>query len=148
MNLLSLVSVLMLGGCAPAGTGSRLAFAVDDDVEVFVDEDADGIEVTCSGDDEEVDIDMSRGLFQEQEGPMFRVSLTFTAPDEGASQLVTGMLAIGATYHSSPWPIEVGTVTVTDWVALDRVARVSVELAGVGAADGGNLLDGTITCVN
>ncbi len=148
MNRLSLFSMLSFVGCAPPGSGSRLAFTVDDDVEVFVDEDGDGIEVTCFGDDDEVDIDMSRGLFQEQEGPMFRVSLTFAAPDEGASELVTGLPSIGATYHSSPWPIEVGTVTVTDWVALDHVARVSVDLVGVGAADGSNVLDGTITCVN
>lgn len=39
-------------------------------------------------------------------------------------------------------------MTLTDWGALDHVARVSVDLVGVGAADGGNVLNGTITCGN
>lgn len=150
MRFPAVLPLLTLAACEPPASSSTLLFTIEDDQEIFTDEDGDGISTSCADDPSRPEIEMKRGIFHEKEGPLFQVRLRFNAtgaePDEGVSQAVDELSVVEVSYHGSTWPTDVGTVTVTDWVALDEVIRMSVTLEGVG--DGDEIsLDGAITCV-
>jgi hypothetical protein len=138
--------VLLLLGC-DSGSASTVTFTVDDDAETFTDARGDGVEVTCNGDGTDVSLRLQRGIFRdEDEGPRFHVWLDLEHPDEGEVYAVDALRLVDVGYHESAFPVEAGTVTVTDWVAVDEVARIAVDLVGLGDLAGVNHLDGTITC--
>jgi hypothetical protein len=150
MRFPALLVLLAVAACESSGSSSSLLFTIEDDQELFTDEDHDGISTSCADDPSRPEIEMKRGIFHEKEGPLFHVRLRFDAagaePDEGVSLSVEQLSVLDVSYHGSTWPTDAGTVTVTDWVALDEVIRMSVSLEGVG--DGGDIsLDGAITCV-
>ncbi|MES2642693.1 MAG: hypothetical protein V4850_24635 [Myxococcota bacterium] len=150
MRVPALLVLLAVAGCEPSGSSSTLVFTIEDDQELFTDADHDGISTSCADDPSRPEIEMKRGLFHEDEGPLFHVQLRFdptgAEPDEGVSLSVEELAALDVSYHGSTWPTDAGTVTVTDWVALDEVIRMSVSLEGVG--NGSDIsLDGAITCV-
>lgn len=138
----------LLAACG-TDTASSLAFVVEDDTERFRDDEQDGIVVECRGDRDAVTVRMGRSIFDEDEGPTFHVEARFgwrggAAPDEGAVY-ERDELDLSVGYHGLAWPTDTGRLTVTDFVALDAIVRVAVELEDVG--DGEAIrLDGTISC--
>ncbi len=150
MRPLSLAAGLFALTACGTRTGSAVTFTVDDDAETFTDLEHDGIVVECRGDAESVWVSMARTLFDDIKGPTFRVEMTLGGyggepPDEGAEYRVAD-LRPGIGYHGDVWPRDHGTVTVTDFVAVNEVNRVAVTLSGVG--DGERIsLDGEIVCV-